>query len=432
MRDYEQIARALVERGHESPKVDFKEALELRAKRTQATLARLVLAIANTDSDELDDVGYVIVGARRREIVGRCDEFGEDSFCASLPTTLNNYIDPPARVEIKGFEDPKVGWFGAIIVKPSRMMRPHLVAKEYTDAQGTVMRKDECYVRRGESVLFAGRSDLDRMYQQRFGPELDRLLDRADPAPLPSVSWATNPPSELVVVPPSVLVQRADVGNETFSGEELAGLPEAARRRAAEHNQRVADYQAAVAAHTDVLDMLEDVAQNGQEVRVAVGNDGEAPLESATVFLTFPEGFRLYDEDSLPKAPNLPKRPEKPSRMSLLGAFAAMEAAFVSARYDVGPALEMSHLLRMSDVNPRSSGLELAGARRVEGWARKVGHGFSVTLRKAIVVIPPMHPGDYTVTTEVRADNLRRAHVGALTIRVEPGAPQVIRMKAAE
>jgi hypothetical protein len=58
--------------------------------------------------------------------------------------------------------------------------------------------------------------------------------------------------------------------------------------------------------------------------------------------------------------------------------------------------------------------------------------GFFVLFGTVIALIPPMQPGDYTVTTEVRADNLRRPRLGSLTIRVESGAPQLVRMKAAE
>lgn len=167
MPDYESLLRLLVREGNESPKVDFKRSMNLRETRDVAELAKLCLAIANTDSAELEGIGYVVLGAAPSELVGGMDDLGSDSFRASLVASLNRYIEPEAQLEIRAFRDPERGWFGAILVRPSPVgARPHVVARECT-VQRFSIRRGECYVRRGEATELANRADYDRLFEER-------------------------------------------------------------------------------------------------------------------------------------------------------------------------------------------------------------------------------------------------------------------------
>jgi hypothetical protein len=48
------------------------------------------------------------------------------------------------------------------------------------------------------------------------------------------------------------------------------------------------------------------------KLSVFIVNDGSAPAEDVDVFMHFPDGFRLTDEEGFPKPPRPPKPPEKP------------------------------------------------------------------------------------------------------------------------
>lgn len=52
----------------------------------------------------------------------------------------------------------------------------YFIAKEYTDPQGTVFRKNECYVRRGDRIELAGPEDFNRMYSKRDEKREKRLV----------------------------------------------------------------------------------------------------------------------------------------------------------------------------------------------------------------------------------------------------------------
>jgi hypothetical protein len=167
MTDSEMLLRRLIADGNEGPKVDFKSHVKLREPATIAKLAKHCLAVANTDSAEFEGSGFVILGAEARQLVGGLDDLGIDSFRASLLSQLNRYIEPEARLELRAYNDPEKGWFGAIVVRPSPpALQPHTIARAFED-KSLQLRVGECYVRRGESTELARKSDYDRLFEKR-------------------------------------------------------------------------------------------------------------------------------------------------------------------------------------------------------------------------------------------------------------------------
>ena len=84
MINHESIVRRLVQQGHESEKVDYKRTIDISQKVSRAKLAKLVSAIANTDSEDLDDYGYVILGAEKRQLIGKMDTLKDPLDALSL------------------------------------------------------------------------------------------------------------------------------------------------------------------------------------------------------------------------------------------------------------------------------------------------------------------------------------------------------------
>lgn len=87
------IVRRLIKEGAETDKVDFRRELPLEQKATKALLAKLVSSPANSDSEDLDNYGYIILGAEKGRIVGGIDSLLDDQFSASVVRgiKLSNY-----------------------------------------------------------------------------------------------------------------------------------------------------------------------------------------------------------------------------------------------------------------------------------------------------------------------------------------------------
>jgi hypothetical protein len=266
MADHEQIVRGLLREPREGAKVDFKTALDPRAKRDLAELAKLVMAFANSDDPDLDDYAYVVIGADRSGPVGGAEWARDDGLASEVTRALNRYSDPPVSTEIRAFEVEGGRWIGAVIVKPSaRTLRPHVVAKEFSDSRGTVFRRGECWVRHGEVTELALRADLERIYQGRMSLELDAARTREVHRPEPTLVWSQERgerDGEVVIVPPG-------------------------------HFEEDASY--------------EQVIRAGSWLYLRIGNEGTAVLREATAVARFPPHVRVYSRDDieemLPLAP---------------------------------------------------------------------------------------------------------------------------------
>ena len=171
----EKTVRDLIRGGYELPKVEFKSDLKVGiasdplslSKIARAKLAKLASSIANTDSDELDNCGYIILGAKRGEIIGGVEALAHDATSAKWVQQINAYLDPPMRLKVVSFKDSQKGWFGAIVIPASDPHeRPHFINKGYCSDK-LVLRKGECYVRIGDTTELARPADYHRMYMQK-------------------------------------------------------------------------------------------------------------------------------------------------------------------------------------------------------------------------------------------------------------------------
>ncbi len=160
--------RALIEAGVESDQVEFKASLDVSTRRHRAQLAKLVSALANSPGEDHDGWSFVVLGARPRELIGGVSDLADDNHCAGIGRSLEAYLDPPVRFRVWSFEDPHLGWFGALAIPPRLAVTgPHFIARDLQD-EGFSVRKGECYVRVGEETRLAQRADYHRIYQAFF------------------------------------------------------------------------------------------------------------------------------------------------------------------------------------------------------------------------------------------------------------------------
>lgn len=111
---------------YEGAKVELKSAIDINSKRDIAELAKLVSAIANTDTSIFQNCGYIILGAERGRIVGGMDFLKKDSTTVDLHNSINNYITPLVEFEVFNFEEPNIGMCGVITI-PASIRQPHFI-----------------------------------------------------------------------------------------------------------------------------------------------------------------------------------------------------------------------------------------------------------------------------------------------------------------
>ncbi len=151
-------------------------------------MAKLASSLANSDGEELDNYGYIILGAEKGRIIGGIDSLRDDQFSASVLRGINVYLDPPLSLEIRTFSDDAFGTFAALIVRPRLAVTgPHFIAKEFNDGSLRIL-PGQVYVRVGEEIRLAQRPDFERLYYAKYSLELEKILDaRQAPQPQPRV-----------------------------------------------------------------------------------------------------------------------------------------------------------------------------------------------------------------------------------------------------
>lgn len=419
IRDYEAIVRKLIADGCETRKIDLKRFVDFDSRQDVAELARLVLAIANTDSDELDDIGYIIVGASRREIHGGADWLAGDSSATAIIDKLGRYIRPLPIIEVRAFQEPGRGWFGAILVKPSpHHLRPHFVAKEFDG----LMRRDECYVRPKDSVQLASREDYDRMYAQRH----------AKPSPLPRLAWLIEGEAyDTVTVPPRGIVPPlvdADIIERNFSPEAIEAMPENKRVEAKRFNDATKQHIAVLEGMSNAYEKWYLCEKFSCDLHVALGNEGTAPLERAICFVDVPSDFEVFDCESIPERVDIPEPPPSAVERRIaasLGLFGVATSPIMAiSAVNNKKLLESLRPLGPRNMVPNIDGLMMEVDNRFHGSMVKVRHGFTVPFRSPAILVAPAAIGDYEIRYVIHADNLPEAVEDVLIVEVREGAPR--------
>jgi len=162
----EKLCRDLIVAKFEGAKVELKSEFNAKSKRNIAELAKRVIALTNTDSSVFENSGYIILGAERGKIIGGMDFLQDDTITADLQNSINKYTNPPIDFDIYNFKESDGRIWGVFFI-PESIRQPHFVAKEFTDQKGSVFRKNDCYVRRGDRCDLANPVDFERMYSKK-------------------------------------------------------------------------------------------------------------------------------------------------------------------------------------------------------------------------------------------------------------------------
>jgi hypothetical protein len=166
----QELACRLVRARTEGTKVDFKEQLRLASTADKAEFAKDLSAIANSESADLDDYGYIVIGARRGEFVDGPPPWGDstpDNFSATLTNVASEYLAPVPLFRFLDLLHPETGRpFGLIVIPPSGA-QPHVCIREVSGNPA----KHDWFVRLNDTTTRASALDYARIFSKAINRE---------------------------------------------------------------------------------------------------------------------------------------------------------------------------------------------------------------------------------------------------------------------
>lgn len=326
--ELQDICEELIRSRIEGAKVDLKTKISFNSKKNIAELAKLVSAIANTDSAVLGNVGYIILGAKRGELTGGLFELAKDNTSANLQKAVNNYLTPPVDFEVFSFKDDKVGYWGVVVV-PESVKVPHFIAREYSDEKESVFKKNECYVRRGDSTGLSGPEDFNRMYIKKlkgFEERLSRLEEaiiskKAENKPELHLSFldkdnrnlGRETEISLGYYPNKEVAKALQVIDDMFAPKRMSVSEDRSRHQAAilssilgVHRKDSATYKKELKEYYRDVIKRRTLRACSFELKLGIGNRGEKPASDVLVIISFP-GCKAYKDDDFLTGMEKPK-----------------------------------------------------------------------------------------------------------------------------
>ena len=268
---------------------------------------RDVLALANAGVEGpryiLTGVGSDRKGNRRMSTIDREDFSGRPAY-ASL---VAEYIEPPLRVSYQPVPvgSKRVGVFEIDGCKD----RPYMMRVDFSET----LRRGDAYMRVDQSTVKLGRRQLQEMFQEKFAEAVshesvevgfpgeiihkDIELPTADLSRLPSAVAAGKLKQML-----DVRAQFSNTGSTTVMARlthaRLFGSDSPYEHRSTDELlQEVAD----IRRKHRVEDEHFLFEEHGQKIQVVVCNQGDEPIENASITLILPNHKSFYLASRLPK-----------------------------------------------------------------------------------------------------------------------------------
>lgn len=189
----ETFLREQSKRKREWDKLDFKQAwlkdIPGRRKpeidqRAKMELIKDINAMANTFSLDFDDYGFLVLGVSRNEgrvtmDVPSLRDPGVDNLEASIAEWLAEYMEPQPEFFLTAFDEPGIGTWGALVLKPNQS-GPFVFSKDGTYKQQSgdsdqLWREGEWRLRRNGRTHKPRPLDYTQMLRTRIQSALEPL-----------------------------------------------------------------------------------------------------------------------------------------------------------------------------------------------------------------------------------------------------------------
>lgn len=161
---------------------------------------------------------------------------------------------------------------------------------------------------------------------------------------------------------------------------------------------------------------FENLKRRTFKLDVVLANDGTTPAEDIDIYLHFPNGFQLLEEDELPKLPKPPEQPEEP--------MTEMQRFSNSMNYN--RMIPSSVFFNPPDVSPRlpqnvsSPSIKRVNSYEVHVHVQKIKHNLQVFLDPLFVIFDSFeYAKSFTIDYRILAANIPREVTGNLHIIIQ-------------
>jgi hypothetical protein len=441
----ETFLRELIMKGDESDKVEMKSFYDLSQKRDRIRLLKCIAAIANSDSTYFENTGYIILGAERGKLVGRFDALEKDSTSADIQTCVRDYIEPNVTFSVERFKDPDVGWWGVIVIPTSS--ETYVFRQEYSYQKLTIRRGD-IYVRAGDSIRLADKSDHDRLQRRKFQniliefrdeietlkEEIKKQKDFKPDMKIFFVDEKSNLVNELEVHPRFVVKTKEEYERELSEDkiikeikDELYNLINEIDKLKIEgvsfplgHNRaNLEDYEKALKAYLDKLTEYKisyskylSLYSQIISLNFALSNIGNSLAEGITFYVYFPNNLRVSKKLDFFNMPEFNmKKPIDPRRSPFADFFNTKLLFPEVSPLSFPPVMDFTYGGPHIDKSDESIA--------VKYWANKLLHQHSHNF-DPVHLVSPHNEIDISLKYLIYAENVTGEFEGKLLLKIRP------------
>lgn len=443
--ELETFLRELIIKGDEFDKVEMKSFYDLSQKRDRIRLLKCIAAIANSDSTYFENTGYIILGAERGKLVGGFDALEKDSTSADIQTCVRDFIEPNATFSVERFKDPDVGWWGVIVIPTSS--ETYVFRQEYSDQKLTIRRGD-IYVRAGDSIRLADKSDHDRLQRRKFQnilnefrgeietlkEEIRKQKDFKPDMNLFFVDEKSNLFNELEVHPRFIEKTKEEYERELLEDREIREITDELNNLSDKIDKpeqegisillglniaKIEDYKKALKGYLKKfkefkVSYSKYLSQSSQiiSLKFALSNIGNSLAEGITFYVYFPDDLRVSKELDFFDKPEFNEEKPRDPRRSPFADFYNSKLLFPKvSSFEIPPVRDFSYGGPYVDKSEKT--------KVVKYWANKLLHQH-IHYFDPVNLLCPKNEIDINLKYVIYAENASGEFEGNLLLKIRP------------
>ena len=202
-----------------------------------------------------------------------------------------------------------------------------------------------------------------------------------------------------------------------FSGAELAmgAIPPDAYDL---YNKRLDRFLDDYPTYLDQLQEYFNRRRRTLELQMLVMNQGTCPAKDIHIFMHFPDGFELLQNEELPQKPQTPQAPEKP-KSKIENLAMGIEVAMPNLKSYLGTT-QFDNISFPTPRNAQLLSIKKTKSYEVKMHVRETKHGFLTTLDPMYVVFDShAHARSFSVEYEIHCGNAPEKQIGKVHVIVK-------------
>lgn len=318
--ELEALCRRLIEGGDEYTTVEFKSELNISTEDEKIKFCKTISAISNAYVSRDGKPGYLIIGAKPKELLGGVKEFSNHETTASIHEKTDAYLEPNPTYQIHTFRDEKKGLWGVIEIPDDPQHRPVTFKKSFKQHE---INKGDGFIRDGPRIRLLTAREAGEIVERKHRlkrPKLRVLFKNTETENGIMPGKATTVRPELIEF---IKKKRPKEPEIKFTSSPLATMLEA--------RDSISDITAAMLKTQDIASEFNTMSRslsmfNGKTERqyeeemdgymrllrqsppvsMILENAGNMPATDIDLELNFPMEVDVVTEDNLPQKPSEP------------------------------------------------------------------------------------------------------------------------------